>query len=223
MPGIRRVLHAGGRATNLRPGSSPVRPTPGPCAREEQMGCGSLPDMTQVHPPRSRGLRGRGLRVHGGAGRWGLHRPGYVPLLGRAHPQAIAASLPGVVATSTTGTVAYLRHGLTNLRLGMTLETALTVGGPHGGLAGAYWVKRSLCAVFGAAMVGVSAYMRLSRRPTRCGRRRSRTLAVWAPATTTATWGAPVRYRVRRLPLGMFTGLLGGRVSRACWAWAAAS
>ncbi len=77
--------------------------------------------------------------------------------------QAIAASLMAVVATSTTAAIAYLRDDLTNMRLGMTLETMTVAGALGGGLVGAVLSREVLSAVFGAVMVAVSVYLLVRR------------------------------------------------------------
>jgi uncharacterized membrane protein YfcA len=127
--------------------------------------------------------------------------------------QAIAASLMAVVATSTTAAVAYLRDDLTNVRLGMTLETMTVSGALAGGLVGAMLSREVLSAVFGSVMVVVSGYLLV----------RSRTGAgvvevVGDPGTLGARYqdknlGKTVTYRVRRLPVGMAASLVAGLVS----------
>jgi uncharacterized membrane protein YfcA len=126
---------------------------------------------------------------------------------------AVAASLFGVVATSTAGSVTYLRQGLANLRLGLSMETALTLGALTGGLVGAMLDRVALSAIFGGVMVVVSVYM---------GTRRATSPAAVAPDAHLGRLGAAyhdpyldreVRYRARRLPLGLVVGLVAGNVS----------
>lgn len=69
---------------------------------------------------------------------------------------AVAASLVSVVATSTAAGSAYVGEGLANMRLGMTLEIATTIGGLTGGLV-AVLVSPSLLAGLFAVMVLVTA------------------------------------------------------------------
>jgi uncharacterized protein len=127
--------------------------------------------------------------------------------------QAIAASLMSVVATSTTAAVAYLRDELTNVRLGMTLETMTVAGALGGGLVGAVLSREALSAVFGSVMVAVSVYLLVRRR-------NEATAAedVSDPGTLGASYRdksleRTVTYRVRRLPLGMAASLVAGLVS----------
>jgi uncharacterized protein len=75
---------------------------------------------------------------------------------------AIGASLVSVIATSSGAAAAYVREGFSNIRIGMFLEIATTVGA----LAGAFLATRiptnALAIIFGLMLV-YSAY--LSRRP----------------------------------------------------------
>lgn len=126
---------------------------------------------------------------------------------------AIAASLAAVIATSTTGSVTYVRQELTNLRLGATMETALTVGALAGGLVGALLGKEVLSAIFGAVMVVVSIYMGLTRNAAPPYPAEGTELGSLGATYFDRHLDREVRYRVKRLPLGLFTGLVAGNVS----------
>jgi uncharacterized protein len=126
---------------------------------------------------------------------------------------AISASLIAVVATSTTAAAAYVRDDLTNMRLGMTMETMTVAGALVGGFVGAALSKGVLSAVFGSVMIAVSVYLLVAKR------------AVQAPLAQNADLGAlghsyfdrnlqqVVSYRVKRLPLGMGVSGVAGVVS----------
>ena len=126
---------------------------------------------------------------------------------------AIAASLVAVVATSTTGSVAYVRQELSNVRLGVTMETALTLGGLTGGLVGATLGKEALSAVFGGVMVAVSVYMGLRRKAPTPMLAADAGLGRLGASYYDRSLDCEVRYQVRRLPLGLFVGLVAGSVS----------
>jgi uncharacterized membrane protein YfcA len=126
---------------------------------------------------------------------------------------AIAASLFGVVATSTTGSITYVRRGLANLRLGMTIETALTLGALTGGLIGAMLDRQALSAVFGGVMVAVSLYTGLRRKASSPPPAAGADIGSLGAAYHDPSLGREVRYRARRLPLGLLVGLVAGNVS----------
>ena len=126
---------------------------------------------------------------------------------------AISASLLAVVATSTTGSIGYMREGLTNFRLGLTMETALTLGALSGGLVGAVLSRGVLSAIFGVVMMAAAVYMGLGRRSAPEIPEEGDSLGVLGARYQDAHQGIDIRYRVRRLPLGMFLGYVAGNVS----------
>jgi uncharacterized protein len=139
--------------------------------------------------------------------------PGLVLFLDVPIHTAVAASLLGVVATSTTGSITYVRHELANLRLAVNIETALTLGALTGGLVGAMLDKEVLSAVFGGVMVAVSLYMGLRRKAAPSAPIEGDDLGHLGASYRDGNLGREVRYRVRRLPLGLFVGLVAGNVS----------
>lgn len=126
---------------------------------------------------------------------------------------AIAASLVAVVATSTSGSIAYLRKGLVNLRLAVSMETVLTLGALTGGLAGAFLGKAVLSAVFGGVMVVVSVYMGLRWKASPVASEGGADLGRLGAAYYDDHLGCQVGYRVRRLAAGLFASLVAGNIS----------
>jgi uncharacterized membrane protein YfcA len=123
---------------------------------------------------------------------------------------AIAASLISVIATASASSTINLERGLVNMRLGMSLEVATTLGGLAGGLIAAYLTHRQLFLAFGAtlALMGVVMAVRAGRRnviaediePGRLGGRLKED-------------GRTYVYHVRRLPLAMTSSLIAGAIS----------
>ena len=177
------------------------------------MGCDSLPGMTQVILLAVAGFVGGAFGSMVGLGGGVFLIPMLTLFLDVPIHNAIAASLAAVIATSTTGSITYLRQGLTNLRLGVTMETALVVGALVGGLVGAFLGKEVLSAVFGAVMVAVSIYMVLRRNSAPSYPAEGADLGSLGTAYFDRSLGREVRYRVKRLPLGMLMGLVAGNVS----------
>jgi uncharacterized membrane protein YfcA len=126
---------------------------------------------------------------------------------------AIAASLLAVVATSTTAAAAYLKQDLTNIRLGMTLETATVTGALAGGVVGAALSKTALSAIFGAVMIVVSVYMAVRQRVVRPPATYPGQTGLLGDSYRELSTGEEVNYRVRRLPTGMGASLVAGLVS----------
>ena len=75
---------------------------------------------------------------------------------------AIGASLVSVIATSCSAASTYIKQGFTNLRLGMFLEVATTIGALIGGLLAAFVSVQALTVVLGIVLL-YSAY--LAQRP----------------------------------------------------------
>lgn len=126
---------------------------------------------------------------------------------------AVAAGLIAVVATSTSGSITYVREGLANLRLAVTMETMLALGAMTGGLVGAMLDKEVLSAVFGAVMVAVSVYMGLRGKAAPSAPADGCSLGRFGACYYDRGLDCLVEYPVRRLPLGMFLGLVAGNIS----------
>lgn len=75
---------------------------------------------------------------------------------------AIGASLVSVIATSSGAAAAYVREGYTNIRIGMLLEVATTIGALVGAFVAALIAPSAIAVVFGIVLL-YSAYR--STRP----------------------------------------------------------
>jgi uncharacterized membrane protein YfcA len=90
---------------------------------------------------------------------------------------AIGASLVSVIATSSGAAAAYLKEGFSNIRIGMVLEIATTLGA----LAGAYLataIPTSATAIIFGTVLIFSAYLSFRQREDRPGPAHSDCLAV---------------------------------------------
>lgn len=76
---------------------------------------------------------------------------------------AVGASLISVIATSSGAAVAYVKDGMTNLRLGMFLEIATTTGAVMGAYLAGVLSTRILYGLF-ALMLAYSAYALIQQR-----------------------------------------------------------
>jgi uncharacterized membrane protein YfcA len=66
---------------------------------------------------------------------------------------AIGASLVSVIATSSGAAASYVREGFSNIRIGMFLEIATTLGALFGAFLSAYVSTRSLSVIFGVILL----------------------------------------------------------------------
>jgi uncharacterized protein len=121
---------------------------------------------------------------------------------------AIATSLISVIATSSAAQTVFVTKGLTNLRLGMSLEVMTTLGAIAGGVTAVLVSGRVLEGVFAVVLVYVAYTM--NRRgddvpPERTG--------VLEAAFVDPASGRRVEYGVRRFRLGAFLSFFAGNIS----------
>ncbi len=131
---------------------------------------------------------------------------------------AIGASLVSIIATSSGAAAAYVREGFTNIRIGMLLEIATTVGALVGASLVAVIPANVIAVIFGLVLLQ-SAYLASKHRPEHA----TASLAPDPLATrlkldsTFPTAEGEVPYHVRRVPggfglmwlAGVLSGLLG--------------
>src|SRR5579859_6123227 len=96
--------------------------------------------------------------------------PALTLLLGVDLRYAIGASLVSVIATSSGAASAYVREGFSNIRIGMFLEIATTLGALAGAFLAAFVSTKFLAIIFGAVLL-YSAF--ISRRPRTAEERNS--------------------------------------------------
>ncbi len=121
---------------------------------------------------------------------------------------AIATSIVCVIATSSMAQTSFVARGMTNMRLGMLLEVATTVGAIAGGVTAVLVDGRALQAAFAVVLFYVAWQM--SRRrgdavPVDTGVLRA---GYYDPAE-----GREVRYGARRVVPGFVLSLAAGNVS----------
>ena len=91
-----------------------------------------------------------------------------VPLLvlvfGVDLPYAVGTSLVSVIATSSGAAAAYVREGYSNIRIGMLLEVATTIGAIAGALLALVIAPATIPIIFGVVLL-ISAYLSARPRP----------------------------------------------------------
>lgn len=133
---------------------------------------------------------------------------------------AIGASIVSIIATSSGAAAAYVRDHLTNVRIGMLLELATTVGGLTGAFVTGYLPSGALFALFGIVLLASAIPMvrklgeEVPRGVVSDGPARALRLASSYPDRSS---GQEIPYEVRGVPAGLsmmyfagvFSGLLG--------------
>jgi hypothetical protein len=126
---------------------------------------------------------------------------------------AVGASLVSVIATSSGAAAAYVREGYTNLRIGMFLELATTVGAILGAVLATVVHEGTISVVFGLVLV-VSAWLSGRQRGGDLDIVADSPLARWLqlngsyPSET--GWQA---YGVRNVPAGFGLMMVAGVIS----------
>jgi uncharacterized membrane protein YfcA len=133
--------------------------------------------------------------------------------LGLPMQTAVGTSLVAVVATSSISSTSFLKSGLTNLKLAMTLEVVTTVGAVAGAFIAVALSQTALGILFAAVMVYVAYTM--GRRPGEADRSPHIDADgnTWGARFFDPSLGRLVSYKVRRMPLGMGLSGLAGLLS----------
>jgi hypothetical protein len=131
---------------------------------------------------------------------------------------AVACSIVSVIVCSCASAAPFLRSGLTNIRVAIVMETATTLGALTGVfLAGVLPVP--FLQVLFAGILLLSAWQMMQRRrqlpvkATEPGSRDWATVLRLHAAYPDRALGVDVRYRVRRVPLGMLLMYGAGLIS----------
>ena len=126
---------------------------------------------------------------------------------------AIGASLVSVIATSSGAAVAYVREGLSNIRIGMFLEVATTLGA----LLGAYLVAKIsshwIVIIFGVVLL-YSAFASFRQRAEQAAQEQVDLLATRLELSGTyPSLNGVEAYTAQRVPLGFGIMFIAGTLS----------
>jgi hypothetical protein len=127
---------------------------------------------------------------------------------------AIAVSLLGVIAVSTTASANYLEAGLVSRRLGLALLASTTVGGIIGGYTAGLVDARALAALFGVVTIVVALRMLLGHEAEVAEIIGEPGRFEFDAAYVEPRTGEDVAYRVRNLGpaavVSVFAGIISG-------------
>jgi uncharacterized membrane protein YfcA len=126
---------------------------------------------------------------------------------------AIGASLVSVIATSSGAAMAYLREGYSNLRVGMFLEIATTLGALFGAVLAAHLGNGLIGIIFGGVLLFSAFYGRKAPRNDE-GEGRETRLSRWLRMDSAyPSIRGLQKYRVRHVPLGFGLMFVAGSLS----------
>jgi hypothetical protein len=126
---------------------------------------------------------------------------------------AIGASLVSVIATSSGAAAAYVKEGFSNIRIGMFLEMATTLGALLGAMLAAKIPTAAIAVIFGVVLI-YSAYLSLHPPHGQVGPEASDPLATRLKMDSSyPTLDGPVAYHVHAVPTGFSLMFLAGALS----------
>jgi uncharacterized membrane protein YfcA len=143
--------------------------------------------------------------------------PALTLLLGVDLRYAIGATLVSVIATSSGAAAAYVREGFSNIRVGMFLEIATTIGAIVGAFLSSKTPTSALAVIFGVVLL-YSAYLSSRHHPEAGAQDKPDPLATRLRMNSTYPSGGMMQpYFVRRVKAGfslmfgagIISGLLG--------------
>ncbi|HVX30695.1 MAG TPA: TSUP family transporter, partial [Nitrolancea sp.] len=125
---------------------------------------------------------------------------------------AIAASAVSVVVNSLGGTSVYLKHNMSNVRLGMVMELTTAVGAIIGGLIVVWIAPDALRVIFGVGLLGMGIALFLRQHqpdPITSGPDPLRLRQVFHDPST----NEDIEYIPQRIKIGVAAGSLAGIIS----------
>jgi uncharacterized membrane protein YfcA len=126
---------------------------------------------------------------------------------------AIGAALVSVIATSSGAAAAYVRDGYSNIRVGMFLEIATTIGALSGAALALYLRASIIAIIFGVVLL-YSAYASYRQHPHATENQARDKIATWLHMDSTyPTANGLETYHVRRVPLGFLIMYIAGVLS----------
>lgn len=126
---------------------------------------------------------------------------------------AIGTSLVTAIATSSGSAVAYVKEGISNIRVGMFLEIATTTGAICGAALAMYIPTHIIAVIFGLVLL-VTVVLSLRKHPVLSDNKPNKIAArLKLNSTYPDANGQQVPYTVHRVPGGFFMMLLAGIIS----------
>ena len=125
---------------------------------------------------------------------------------------AIGASLVSVIATSSGSAAAYVKEGITNLRLGMFLEIATTIGALCGAMLAVYIPANSIAILFGIILT-FSALISLRKKAETITNQKSVLAERLKLNSSYPTASGTLQYSISNIGGGFFMMLFAGVMS----------
>lgn len=125
---------------------------------------------------------------------------------------AIGASLVSVIATSSGSAAAYVKEGITNMRLGMFLEIATTAGAMCGAILAIHMPTHYIAVIFGVILI-ISALLSLRKKAGQISINKNYLAIKLKLNGSYPTANGKVEYSVNNVVGGFFMMLFAGVIS----------
>jgi uncharacterized protein len=126
---------------------------------------------------------------------------------------AIGASLVSVIATSSGAAAAYIKEGFTNMRIGMFLEIATTIGALAGAGIAVWMSADAVAVIFGIVLIGSAYLSSRIRQPTTIPQQSDRLAAYLRFDGSYPGPEGQIAYHVRGVPAGFGLMFVAGGLS----------
>ena len=125
---------------------------------------------------------------------------------------AIGASLVSVIATSSGSAAAYVKEGITNIRLGMFLEIATTCGAMAGAILAVYIPTNYIAILFGVILI-FSALFSLRKKAEQVYQEKNYLATKLKLNSSYPTADGTVEYSVNKVGTGFIMMIFAGTIS----------
>jgi uncharacterized membrane protein YfcA len=126
---------------------------------------------------------------------------------------AIGASLVSVIATSSGAAAAYVKEGFANMRIGMFLEIATTVGALAGAGIAVILSANAVAVIFGIVLIGSACFSSRRHAPRQEYEQADRLATLLRMDGSHPGPDGQIAYHVRRVPAGFGLMFIAGGLS----------
>ena len=126
---------------------------------------------------------------------------------------AIGASLVSVIATSSGAAAAYVKEGFSNIRIGMFLEIATTVGAVVGAMIAIYSPTNIIAVIFGFVLIFSAAISMKKKNEVILQDGGGRLSKLLKMNSSYPTPEGDIKYHVQHVPTGFFMMAIAGIIS----------
>lgn len=126
---------------------------------------------------------------------------------------AIGASLVSVIATSSGAAAAYVKEGISNIRIGMFLEIATTTGAVAGAMIAIYSPTNTIAVIFGFVLIFSAAISMKNKNEVVVLASPGRLSQILKMNSSYPTAAGNIKYNVNHIPAGFFMMIIAGIIS----------